>query len=123
MIATTVVVQYRQEGDWHVFTAPELPNLMVASPNRSAAYNDVAKALNYLFYENEGLSCNFQPEVSAEEFFGGLAAPEGLVDLHSGVGTTQETAAVRVSHCLSDAVSHEPGRLIGDSEHPVELVA
>lgn len=52
-----------------------------------------------------------------------LVAPIGFVNLNNRARAAKRRSKYRVSHGFSDSVSHKPSGFIGDSEHPVNLMA
>lgn len=79
-----VTVSYRETEDgWHIFTSNDVPNLLVASPDRMRAFNDVPRVLRRLHRFTTGIECTFTPEYSAEEFFGRLRGHEQKVVLRA----------------------------------------
>jgi hypothetical protein len=71
-IAKTICARYKGVDGWHIFDSDELPGLFVASRDPSAAFNDLAPAIEMLFRLDEGIACKAIPEATLEEFLEAL---------------------------------------------------
>ena len=69
-VPTRVLVDYREEDGWHIFTSTDVPNLLVAHEDRELAFNDVAIVLEQIFLLQDGMICKFSPELTVDQFFG-----------------------------------------------------
>ena len=66
MERSVITVSYREvEAGWHMFTSDDVPGLLVASPDRMRAFNDVPRVLRKLHRLDTGVDCAFTPEMSA----------------------------------------------------------
>ena len=70
---SSIAVKHEQNGDWHVFTSPELPGLCVAATDMQTAYTDVGPYIEKLILLNHALHVTATAESSYEDFFEGKA--------------------------------------------------